>query len=123
MNRRTFAIAAALSTLSAPAFAQTAKKGPNGGMIAGAAGHEVELVVSGADVSVYVLDEGKVAPVGKAQLRLIVQSGGKTTNHALAVAAPNRLATKLLEPLAAGAIVVVSGKDDHGHSVSARFTI
>lgn len=122
INRRTLIAAATLATFATTAFAQQ-KKGPNGGMIAGAAGHEVELVVAGPDISVYVLDDGKVSPVGKAKLRLIVQQGGKTTNHDLTTAAPNRLAVKLQEPLAAGAIVVVSGKDDHGHTVSARFTI
>jgi hypothetical protein len=122
INRRHFTLAAAMMPLAFPTFAQTAKKGPNGGLVAGAAGHEVELVVSGVDVSVYVLDDGKVSPVGKAQLRLVVQSGGKTTNVTLATAAPNRLAAKLAEPLAAGAVVVVSGKDDHNHTVSARFT-
>ncbi len=123
MNRRAFSLAALLSPFPSLASAQTPKRGPNGGLVAGASGHEVELVVSGAELSVYVLDEGKVAPVGKAQLRLVVQSGGKTTNHALAVAAPNRLNVKLPEPLASGSIVVISGKDDHGHTISARFTI
>ncbi len=122
INRRALIAAATLAPFATAAFAQQ-KKGPNGGMIAGAAGHEVELVVAGPDISVYVLDDGKVSPVGKAKLRLIVQQGGKTTNHDLSPAAPNRLAVKLAEPLVKGAIVVVSGKDDHGDNVSARFTI
>jgi hypothetical protein len=122
INRRELIAAAVLASVATPALAQQ-KKGPNGGMIAGASGHEVELVVAGADISVFVLDGGKASPVGKAKLRLIVQQGGKTTNHDLAAAAPNRLAAKLPEPLAAGAIVVVSGKDDDGHTISARFTI
>ncbi len=122
INRRTLIAAATVTPFDTMVFAQQ-KKGPNGGMVAGNPGHEVELIVSGTEVTVYVLHDGKVSPVGKTKLRLVVQQGGKTTNHDLALATPNRLALQLPEPLSAGAIVVVSGRDDHGHTISARFTI
>lgn len=115
------AFATALAPL--PALAQAARTGPNGGMVGGYNDHLVELVIKGDAVSVHLLEGGKIAPVGRAQLRLVVQSGGKTTPYALTQAAPDRLTATLAEPLAAGAIVVVSGRDDHGHSVSARFPI
>lgn len=126
-SRRAFmsaiAACAALPAISVTALAQAPKKGPHGGMVGGSGGHEVELVIKDADVSIYVLEGGKISPVGKAQLRMVVQSGGKTVNHPLTVAAADRLAAKLPEPLGKGSIVVISGRDDHGHSVSARFTI
>ena len=126
-SRRAFmtaiAASASLAALPVTALAQAPKKGPHGGMVGGSGGHEVELVIAGADVSIYVLEAGKVSPVGKAQLRMVVQSGGKTVNHPLTVAAADRLAAKLPDALPKGSIVVISGRDDHGHSVSARFTI
>ena len=122
INRRTLIVFGAMTPVGNLAFAQQ-KKGPNGGLVGGSAGHEVELVVSGTDISVYMLDHGKISPVTNVKLRLVVQQGGKTTNHDLAMAAPNRLAVQLPDPLVPGAIIVVSGRDDHGHTLSARFTI
>jgi hypothetical protein len=127
-SRRTITIAIATSaftfmTLPTGVRAQGAKLGPNGGLIGGTGEHLVELVLSGAEVSVYLLDDGKVVPIGKSQLRMIVQRGGKSMTHALTLAAPNRLQAKLPEPLSKGSIVVITGRDDHGHSMSARFTI
>jgi len=113
----------AAATLSQSAHAQGARKGPNGGMVGGSSGHDVELVLSGVEASVYVLDDGKVVAVGKAQLRMVIQSGGKTTNYSLTLAEPNRLTAKFPEPLPKGSIVVITGRDDHGHSLTARFTI
>lgn len=127
-TRRNIFIACAMSLVAASALpltahAQGVRKGPNGGMVGGSNGHEVELVISGAEASVYVLDDGKVVAVGKAQLRMVVQSGGKTTNPSLTLAEPNRLAAKFPEPLPKGSIVVITGRDDHGHTLTARFTI
>lgn len=126
-TRRRALFLCAMSVVTAAALPQTAhaqaKKGPNGGMVGGSNGHEVELVISGAEASVYVLDDGKVVAVGKAQLRMVVQSGGKTTNHSLTLAEPNRLSVKFPDPLPKGSIVVITGRDDHGHSLTTRFTI
>ena len=127
MSTRRYVLIAALTAFVAAfvqspfAVAQTGAKGPNGGMLGGADDHQIELVVSEMDVSVFVIEKGKPHQIGKTQLRMIVQSGGKTSNHTLTLAAPDRLTAKLAEPLAKGSIVVISGRDDHGHSMSARF--
>lgn len=127
-TRRKVLIVCAMSLVAAAtppqkAYAQGSRKGPNGGMVGGSNGHEVELVISGPEASVYVLDDGKVVAVGKAQLRMVVQRGGKTTNYPLNLAEPNRLVAKFSEPLPKGSIVVITGRDDHGHSLTARFII
>jgi len=121
MKTTFIAAALALAITTGAAFAQG--RGPNGGMVGGPADHQVELVVAPAEISVYLLHDGKVSTVEGATVRAVVQEGGRTTNVALAASGPNRLIGKLEAPLASGARVVISGRDGHSHSVSARFVI
>jgi hypothetical protein len=103
------------------AYAQ--KAGPNGGMLAGKAGHQIELVVTPAELIVYMIDHGKSHSTKGSSLRAIVQTAGKSTTVPLADIGGEKMAGKLSAPLAAGTIVVVTGKDDHGDAVSARYTV
>jgi len=109
--------------LAPTVMAQTARTGPNGGMIAGKDGHEAELVVGPTEIAIYLIDEGKAQPIGKSAVRAVIQQDGKTTTVALVSNENKRLVGALAAPLAKGAIVVLTGKDDHGHGVSARFVI
>jgi hypothetical protein len=97
--------------------------GPNGGMLAGKGGHEAELVVTPTELTVYIIDDGKAHSTKGASLRVVVQQGGKSTNIQLVNVENKKLVGKLETPLAAGAIVVVTGKDHHGDVLSARYTI
>lgn len=110
-----------LGLATGASFAQ--RPGPNGGMVAGSADHQVELVVAPSEISVYLLDDGKVTSVQGANVRAVVQDAGRTINVALSASGPNRLAGRLEAPLAKGARVVISGRDGHNHSVSARFVV
>lgn len=103
------------------AHAQNA--GPNGGMLAGKGGHETELVVTPTELTVYIIDHGKAHSTKGVSLRAIVQHGGKSTTVPLVDVENKKLVGKLESPLGAGAIVVVTGKDDHGDVLSARYTI
>lgn len=115
------ALALALTLAIVPAaFAQ--KTGPNGGLVAGETGHETELVVAPGEVTVYLLHENKAQPTKNASLRIVVQQGGSNATVPLTDAG-DRLVGKLETPLSPGAIVVITGKDDHGHAVSARYVI
>lgn len=115
-----FAVAAVLA--GAPgAFAQ--KAGPNGGMVQGKDGHETELVLSPTEIAVYILDGGTVHSVKGVNVRAIVQESGKSTTVALTSPDGKKLVGKLAKPLGAGAIVVITGKDDHGHSISSRYVL
>ncbi len=116
-------LAAALVLAVATGSALAQRTGPNGGMIGGSADHQVELVIAPAEISVYLLEDGKVTPVQGANVRAVVQDAGRTINVALAASGPNRLAGRLEAPLAKGARVVISGRDGHNHSVSARFVV
>jgi hypothetical protein len=125
------ALAGALAP-SLPAMAQQkppaapvaqAKPGPNGGLLAGKAGHEIELVLSPTELTVYLIDRGKAHSTKGTSLRAIVQEAGKSTNIALQDMKNEKFVGKLAAPLAKGAIVVISGKDDHGDAVSVRYTI
>lgn len=109
--------------LATAAMAQAPKVGPNGGMVAGKDGHEAELVVSPTEISIFLIDGGKPQPIGKSAVRAVVQQGGQTTTVALTSVENKRLVGTLAAPLAKGAIVVLTGKDDHGHGVSARFVV
>ena len=106
---------------SVPAFAQ--KAGPNGGLVAGKAGHETELVIGATDLAVYILHDGKVDEVAGTKLKAVVQDGGKTTTIAFVVAGPTKLVAKLPAALGKGAIVVLTGKDRHGDAISARHVV
>lgn len=110
-----------LAVAAGTALAQ--RSGPNGGMVAGSADHQVELVVAPTEISIYLLDDGKVTAVQGANVRAVVQDAGRTITVALAANGPNRLAGRLEAPLTKGARVVISGRDGHNHSVSARFVV
>ena len=123
MNRRgTLAFLPLLAGLAArPAVAQ--RRGPNGGMLAGSEGHEVELVVEATAIRVYLIDHGQVAaPRAGATARLIIQEGQANRTVSLAADGDAFVAT-LDTPLAAGARVVVSGRMPGGHTVQGRFVM
>jgi hypothetical protein len=104
-----------------PALAQ--KTGPNGGLLAGKAGHQTELVVSPTELTVYVLDHGKVHDTKGVKIKAVVQQAGKTTSIDLVAADGKKMVGKLSAPLGKGAIVVLTGKDDHGDVISSRYVL
>lgn len=115
--------AAALAIVTAvPAMAQSKTKGPNGGLVAGKGGHQTELVLSPAEVTVYILDHGKAHDTKGVKVKAVIQESGKTTSVDLA-SDGKRLVGKLAAPVGKGAIVVLSGKDDHGDVISARYVV
>ena len=123
MTTKLIAAVASLGLLLAsPAFAQQ-KTGPNGGMVAGKDGHETELIVSPAELTVYILEDGKVHSTKGTKVKAVVQQDGKVTPVELKDADGKKLVGTLAAPLAKGAIVVLTGKDDHGHSISSRYVI
>jgi hypothetical protein len=119
MKRFTFV----LFMLLAATTAQAQKAGPHGGLLSGKGGHEIELVVAPSEITVYIVADGKAHGTEGTKLRAIVQSAGKSTTIELVDAGGEKLVGKLPAPLAKGAIVVISGKDDHGDVVSARYSI
>jgi hypothetical protein len=113
--------AAGLLATAGPLIAQQA--GPNGGLVGGAGAHKTELVVSPNQLTVYLLEDGKVHDSKGATLRAVVQQGGKTKTIALIDEQGKRLVGKLDAPLEKGAVVAVTGKDSHGDRFSARYVI
>lgn len=113
--------ATALLAWGHPATAQ--KVGPNGGLLAGKAGHETELVVSATELTVFIVDGGNAHGSKGVKLAAVVQQGGKNTTIVFKAADDKKLVAKLSEPLAKGAIVVLTGKDDHGDAISVRYVI
>jgi hypothetical protein len=101
--------------------ATAAKVGPNGGQVAIADHHPIEMVASDKELVFYVQDEdGTPMDTTGITGRAIVTQGGKNVTVRLSAAAPNRLSGPLAAPLAAGAKVVFSAKM-HGHNAQARF--
>lgn len=104
--------------------ANAQKAGPNGGMLgASSGGHQAELVLSPGELTVYILEKGKVHETTGAKMRAVIQQSGKTTNVDLADQGGKRLVGKLDAPVETGAIVVVTGKDKHGDVITGRFVI
>ena len=104
-----------------PVLAQ--KTGPNGGLVAGKEGHQTELVVSATELTVYILDHGKPHATKGVKIKAVVQHAGKTSSLDLVAADDKRMVGKLAAPLGKGAIVVLTGKDDHGDVISARYVL
>ena len=116
----TLAVLAPLA-VSVPALAQ--KAGPNGGLVVGKAGHETELVVGPAELTVYVLHDGKADDTTGTKIKAVIQQAGKTMSIAFADIGGKKLVAKLTAPLTTGAIVVVTGKNHHGDAISARYVM
>lgn len=113
-------LGAFLLALPGPALAQ-APRGPNGGLVSSEHGHNYELTVSGAMLTVHLMDGSRQMPSRGATGRLVVQSGGQTANVVLSPAAPNRLTGSLAAPPASGARVVFTGQLADGHRLQGRF--
>ncbi len=121
MLRRQAILFAALALLAAtPLLAQT---GPNGGLVAGAGDHKTELIVSPTDLTVYLLEDGKPHASTGTTLRAVIQQGSKIATLTLSDQDGKKLVAKLPAPLEKGAIVVITGKDEHGDQFNARYVI
>jgi hypothetical protein len=108
----------------APAQQGAARRRPNGGLVAVADGHPLELLVSGTDATLFLNGEdGRPSPSARANGRLTIQAGGQTSTVTLRPAEPNRLVGTLPAPLAAGARVAFTGAMSDGHRVTARYVI
>ena len=110
----------AVSLWAGSALAQG--KGPHGGILGGDRHHGVELVLNGTSITFYLLDDGKVESAKGSSLRAVIQEGSKNVTIPLAVEG-EKVVAKLEAPLPKGARVVVTGKNGHGHTVQARFTV
>ena len=121
---RRLLIAATVALLAATeAGAQDKAKGPNGGPVVDSAGHHLELVASGTELTILLSEEDDkpLASAGTKNARAVVQDGGKTATITLQPAAPNKLVGTLAQPLGKGARVVVSATMADGHAVQGRF--
>lgn len=123
MNRRMI-LAGLAAALATPALAQQReRRGPNGGLLAGSEGHEVELVATGTAIRVYLINHGRVAPPRTgATARLVIQEGQANRTANLA-ATGDGFSTTLETPIASGARVVVTGRMPDGHTVQARYVM
>jgi len=103
--------------LSGPAAAA----GPNGGQIAMAEDHPVELVATDTGLTFFVSEgDGQPLPTTGLTGKAYIQAGGKTETVPLKGAAPNRFVGELKAPLPPGAKIVLSARV-HGHGLQARF--
>ncbi len=93
----------------------------HGGQVIELGNHQsVEMVSKGSEVSFYISEDDKPADLHGGSFRVFVQSGAAVMTGTLVIKG-NRLTAKLEKPVPAGAKVVVSGKDGHGHVLQARF--
>jgi len=124
MPYRRSLIAASLLVPGFAAAQRASARGPNGGIVAVADGHPIELVVDGQTVTFFLLAEnGRPAPSRGASGRVVVQAGGQTATFSLLPEEPNRLVGQLAAPLPAGARLVFTGAMADGHRIQARYTL
>lgn len=121
LKKSIFMLALATMLAVQPAAAQSL--GPNGGLLAGPAGHQTELVVGATELTVFLIDHGKPHSAKGVTIRAIVQQGEQKTTLTFERVGDTKLVAKLAAPLAKGAIVVLTGKDDHGDAISSRYVI
>ncbi len=122
--KRNILVAGALGlalALAGPALAQ--KAGKHGGQTAVVGGHhDAELVIEPTKVVLYLTNHGKPLSAKDNAIKVTIQDGPKKTELKLKVEA-DHLVGQIDAPLNKGAIVLISGKMDDGHGVSARFTV
>jgi hypothetical protein len=123
MLRKLAALAGILALLGTSAATLAQEKGPNGGMVAGKGSHKAELIVTPTELTVYLLEDGKVHDSKGTAIRAVIQQAGKTTTVDFVDQKGEKLVAKLPAPLAKGAVVVVTGKDHHGDQFNARYVI
>jgi len=123
MHRPLSWIAGFLLVLSTAGGALAQEKGPNGGLVAGKGSHKTELVVSATELIVYLLEDGKAHESTGTKIRAVIQQSGKTTTVNLIDQEGKRLVGKLGEPVTAGAIIVLSGRDHHGDVFNTRYVL
>ena len=123
MNRRMILASLAVA-FATPALAQQReRRGPNGGLLAGSDGHEVELVANGTAIRIYLVNHGRIAPPRSgATARMVIQEGQANRTAALTASGDGFSAT-LETPIASGARVVVTGRMPDGHTVQARYVM
>jgi hypothetical protein len=80
------------------------------------------LVVTASEMTVYLLEDGKPHDNKGASIRAVVQQGGKSTTIEFATD-DKKLVAKLSAPIDKGAIVVLTGKDEHDDPINALHVI
>ena len=115
------ALTLALIAWPLAAWSHDVARGPNGGPVVESAGHHLEMVAQGTELTIHLMEEDNKPTSARAGARAIVQQGGKTTTVPLEPAPPNRLVGRLPVPLDKGARIVVSATLADGHAVQARF--
>ena len=96
--------------------------GLNGGQVADAGSHHVELVVKDRSIAFYITGEKDTPEATKAAVASVIYlANGVSKTVALVAEEPNRLAAKLDAPLSAGTKMVITGKLADGHDLQARF--
>ncbi|MEQ1647011.1 MAG: hypothetical protein ABL901_03295 [Hyphomicrobiaceae bacterium] len=107
--------------IAGPALAE--KAGKHGGQTAVVAGHhDAELVIEPEKIVLYLTNHGKPLSAKDNAIKVTIQDGDKKSEVGLKVEA-DHLTGPLTAPLNKGAIVLLSGKTEDGHGVSARFTV
>jgi hypothetical protein len=97
-------------------------KGPNGGKLQDVAGQHVELVIAGATLTFYVLDESNKPVNAKGYTgSVLVVSGGNRETLQLEVVGDNTLKTQAKEPLRPDAAVTLLIKTAAGKSGQVKF--
>lgn len=122
MKRISWIALAAATAFGAAQAAPAAKTGPHGGQTAVVAGHhDAELVISPAELTLYLTSHGKALVPADNAIKATIQEGEKKTELPLAVASEgDKVVGRLAQPLAPGAVIVLTGKLS-GHALSARF--
>lgn len=122
--KRQILISAAIGlalALTGPAIAE--KPGKHGGQTAVVAGHhDAELVIEPARLVLYLTNHGKSLSAQDNAIKATIKDGENKSEVKFSVE-KDHFVGPLNAPLSKGAIVLLSGKTEDGHSVSARFTV
>ena len=120
------ALIAALA-FAGPAAAQHshgAHKGPNGGLVEDVAGVHAELVVSGATITINVMDEdNKPLPTKGYTATVLVVAGGKRETVTLAPSGESALKGDAKAAVAKGAAITVTLKTSAAKSGQAKYKL
>ena len=123
MTRTLASMLAAVALIASAGSLLAQSAGPNGGLVQGSGGHQMELVISPTELTVFLLENGKPHDSKGTNMRAVIQQSGKTATVNFVDQQGKKLVAKLPAPLDKGAIVVLTGKDHHGDQFNARYVI
>jgi hypothetical protein len=117
-------LVAGLALFATDAAAHETQSGPNGGQVADAGSHHLEMVAEQSKLTIFLSDaDDKPVAAAGASGRAIIQFDGKVTTIMLEAGEDNRLSGALPQPLSPSSRLAVTLTLGSSENLQARFVL